>query len=142
MSKPTVMVALKDTASVDTLVRLACKLAQGMQAELVALHIIEVSPGLPLDADGDVLDHPGKEILASARQVALDCCGTEISTQLVRARHAGEAVVGEAKDRGVELLVVGYHHVGRVEQILLGSTAQYVARHAPCRVIVQIPPLP
>ena len=65
-----------------------------------------------------------------------------ISTQLVRAREVGEVIVDEAKVQGVELLVMGHHRRGHhtLSEIPLGSTVQYVARHAPCRVIVQIPP--
>lgn len=142
MGKPTVMVALRDSESVEGLVTLACQITAGMEAELVALHVVEVTPGLPLDADAEVLDEPGKQILARARQVVSEGCSRQLTTQLVRARHAGDAIVGEAKDRNAELLVMGYHGRHGLGEILLGSTVQYVSHHAPCRVIVQIPAPP
>jgi nucleotide-binding universal stress UspA family protein len=142
MSKPFVIVALRDSDSVDGLVRLACQITAGMDAELLALHVVEVTPGLPLDADAEILDKPGKHILSCAYQVASEACSRHMATQLVRARHGGEAIVGEAKDRKAELLVMGYHGRHGVGEILLGSTVQYVSRHAPCRVIVQIPARP
>ena len=139
MSTPTVIVALRDSESADGLVKLACQITAGMDAELLALHVVEVTPGLPLDADAEVLDEPGKHILSRAHQVASEACSRHLATQLVRARHAGEAIVGEAKDRGAELLVMGYHGRHGLGEILLGSTVQFVSHHAPCRVIVQIP---
>ena len=141
MAKPKVMVALRDAESVESLVTLACQLASGMDAELVALHVVEVPMVTPIEADNEVLDHPGKEILAQAQRVA-ERFSKKVTTQLLRARQAGEAIAGEAGDQGVQLLVMGHHkpHPHPLGELLLGSTVQYVAHHAPCRVIVQIPP--
>jgi len=141
MGKLTVIVALHDADSVDGLVKLACQISIGSDAELLALHVVEVTPGLPLDADAEVLDEPGKQILSRAREVASEACSRRMAVQLVRARHAGEAIVGEARDRRAELLVMGYHGRHGLGEILLGSTVHYVSHRAPCRVIVQIPPL-
>jgi len=140
VAKSKVMVPLKDLESVESLVTLACQLSVGMDAELIALHVAEVPLPTPLDAEG-VLDHPGKEILASAKKVA-ERFSRSILTKLLRARAAGEAIAGEARDQGVELIVMGHHkpHPHPLGELLLGSTVQYVAHHAPCRVVIEIPP--
>ena len=141
MGKPKVLVALRDADSAEGLVSLACKLYQGMEADITALHVVEVPAVTPLEADDESLDRPGKKILANGERAAKKF-GTKLSTRLLHARQAGEAIVGEAKEQGVELLVVG-HHKARARSLgefLLGSTAQYVAHHAPCRVLIQIPP--
>jgi nucleotide-binding universal stress UspA family protein len=139
--KAKLMVALRDPESVESLMTLAVQLSNGMDAELVVLHVVEVPPATPIEAEDEVLDHEGKEILAAAKRVA-ERSSKKISTELLRAREAGEAITGEAKDRGAELLIMGYHrpHPHALGELLLGSTVQYVAHHAPCRVIVQIPP--
>jgi len=141
VDKAKLMVALRDPESVESLMTLAIHLAKSMEAEIVALHVVEVPAATPLEAEDEVLDHPGKEILAAAIRVA-EQFSTKVSTELVRAREAGEAIVGEARDQGVELLVVGHRgsHSTALGELLLGGTAQYVAHHAPCRVIIQIPP--
>jgi nucleotide-binding universal stress UspA family protein len=120
---------------------LAIHLANGMDADLVALHVVEVPLATPLEAEDEVLDREGKNILAAATQVA-ERSSKKISTELLRAREAGEAIAGEAKERGAELLIMGHHrpHPHALGEFLLGSTVQYVAHHAPCRMIVQIPP--
>ncbi len=141
MSKPKVMVALRDGESVGSLVTLACGMAKGMDADLVALHVIEIPMSTPLDADDEIIDRPGKQILSLARRAASECSSKSILTSLVRARQAGEAIVDEVKEQGVELLVMGYHQPHRIGEVLLGSVVQYVAHHAPCQVIVQIPPV-
>jgi nucleotide-binding universal stress UspA family protein len=120
---------------------LAIHLSTGMDAELVALHVVEVPLATPLEAEDEVLDHEGKMILAAATRVA-ERSSRKTSTELLRARKAGEAIVGEAREGGAELLVMGHRrpHLHALGELLLGSTVQYVAHHAPCRVIVEIPP--
>ena len=141
MVKPKLMVALRDPESVESLMTLAIHLSNSMDAELVALHVVEVPPATPIEAEDEILDHAGKEILAAATRVA-ERSSKKLSTELLRAREAGEAIAGEAKDLGAELLIVGHHggHPSALGELLLGSTAQYVAHHAPCRVLIQIPP--
>jgi APA family basic amino acid/polyamine antiporter len=140
MGKTKVIVALRDAQSVESLVALACQVANGMDAELSALHVVEIPMATPIEADDEVLDRPGHDILEHARRHAAKHFSRQITTKLLRARQAGEAIVGEASEQGIESLVMGYHQPHTLGEILLGSTVQYVARHAPCRVIVQIPP--
>ena len=141
MGKPKVMVALRDLESVESLMTLAIHLWKGMDAELIALHVVEVPAATPMEADDEILDHPGREILAAATRVA-EKFSTKLTTILLRARETGEAIVGEAKDQDAELLIVGHRgsHSSVLGELFLGSTAQYVAHHRPCRVIIQIPP--
>jgi len=138
--RPKVIVALRDQESVESLMTLAIHLSKSMDAELVALHVVEVPAATPMEVEDEILDHPGKEILAAAERVAKRF-SIKLSTELLRAREGGEAIVGEAKDRGAQLLIVGHRgtHPSVLGELLLGSTAQYVAHHAPCRVIIQIP---
>lgn len=139
MEKPKVMVALRDTETAGSLTKLACQMASLAGTNLVALHVIEVPPGLPIDVEDPVFERPGQQVLSLARQIASNNFSMHISTKLLRARNAGEAIVGEAEEEGIELLVIGYHHDHRLAETLLGSTVQHVTHHAPCRVLVQVP---
>jgi nucleotide-binding universal stress UspA family protein len=140
MSKPKVMVALRDSVSVESLMVLASELAQGMGADLVALHVVEVPLLTPLDVMDESLDRHGHEVLAQAKHLAEEHSMT-ISTELMRAREADEAIVGVAGEKGVDLLVIGQrkpraHALG---EPVLGRVGRYAVHHAPCRVIIQIP---
>lgn len=95
--------------------------------------------GTPLEATGEIIDQEGKEILGQAARIATGKAPAGFSTQLIRARNTGEAIVEEAREQRVDLLVIGHHRQHEVREFLLGSTARHVAHHAPCRVIVQIP---
>jgi len=140
MGKPKVMVAVRNEASLESLVSLACQLSRGMGADLLALHVVEVPLATPLDAQEETIDHPGKDLLLQAQRVA-EKFSQPLSTELLRAREVGEAIVGVAKEQGVDLLVMGHHkpHTHALGEALLGGSVRYVAHHAPCRVIVQIP---
>jgi nucleotide-binding universal stress UspA family protein len=140
MGKPKVMVALRDGASIESLLTLACQLSQGMEGDLVALHVVEIPLVTPLEAADETIDHAGKEVLAQAKRVA-EKFPWPLSTELLRAREVGEAMVGVAREQGMDLLVMGHHkpHLHTLSETLLGGIVRYVAHHAPCRVIVQIP---
>jgi nucleotide-binding universal stress UspA family protein len=49
-------------------------------------------------------------------------------------------MVDEMKSPKADLAVMGYHHRRTFGEILLGTTAQQVARHAPCAGVSLIPP--
>ena len=50
--------------------------------------------------------------------------------------HAGEQVCGCARDLGADLIVTSTHGRTGLKRILLGSTAEYIVRHASCPVLV------
>ena len=139
MSRTKLMVALKDLEHVDDLLKLAFHLTRVTEAELTAMYVTEVGPGLPLDIDAEVLDQARKEILSRACQIAAQN-SVPIATKLLRAHHAGRALVSEATDQKIDLLIMGYHRRQGLAEMLFGSTVRYVARHAPCRVLVEVLP--
>lgn len=139
MSNSKVMVALRDLVSAPGLTSLACQLTAGTGAELIALHVVQIPLATPLEATDKILDQEGKKILREASRIVAGKVPGGISTQLLRARNAGEAIVGEAREQRVYLLVLGHHREHELREFLLGSTARHVAHRAPCRVIIQIP---
>ena len=140
MAQTKIMVALHAQDHVEGLMRVASEMARGASAEVIGLHVVEVGLALPLDAESQALDRPGKELLALAQQVASDKFRINISTRLVRAREAGPAIVREAEDQAVDLIILGYRKKTYVAKTLLGSAVEFVTEYSPCRVIVQTVP--
>ena len=78
--------------------------------------------------------------------------GVEVATAMVRGRTAGQAIVGEARRRGVEAIVLAAEEPtrvtggvilggrGRVRDRFIGETTRYVVEKAPCKVILTAPP--
>jgi len=75
-----------------------------------------------------------------------------VQTAVVRARKAGQAIVKEAKRRGVEAVVLAAEEPTRVggglryggkpglHDTSVGETTRYVINRATCRVILTAPP--
>jgi nucleotide-binding universal stress UspA family protein len=138
--KPLVIVALRDMEHVDALTRMGCFMAGGMGADLMGINVVEVAQGLPIDADAKILDEPGKAVLARARDLAAKSYSKQMFTLLIRARETGKTIVDEARERHADLIIVGYKRHDLWAGNVLGSTAQYVANHARCRVVIAVIP--
>jgi APA family basic amino acid/polyamine antiporter len=90
--------------------------------------------------------------LKRAKAVGEEYEGVEVATAVVRARRAGQAIVHEAKRRGVEAVVLAAEEPTRVggglrlggkpglHDTSVGETTRYVVNKAPCRVILTAPP--
>jgi basic amino acid/polyamine antiporter, APA family len=122
-------------------------------AVIEALWVFEVPMALPLDsrvADADL--RRARQALARAKAVGEEYEGVEVATATVRARRAGEAIVHEAKRRGVEAIVLaaeeptgvrgGLRFGGKqgLHDSFVGETTRYVLQKATCRVILTAPP--
>jgi basic amino acid/polyamine antiporter, APA family len=64
--------------------------------------------------------------------------GVRLRERVVRARSRGEAIVAEAEAANADLIVM--RAAPRDRKRLFGKTADYVLRHADCRVLVTAPP--
>jgi basic amino acid/polyamine antiporter, APA family len=143
----------------DDIVGTAGRLAasQGEEEEggavLEALYVFEIPMSLPIDARvPEERVREAKRVLARAKEVGEEYAGVEVATAMVRGRSAGQAIVSEARRRGVEAIVLGAEEPsrlrggailggrGRVRDRFVGDTTRYVIEKAPCKVILTAPP--
>jgi APA family basic amino acid/polyamine antiporter len=143
-----------DDDIVGTAGRLAAEEAdEGDGAVLEALYVFEIPMSLPIDArvpEERVQD--AKRVLARAKEVGEEYEGVEVATAMVRGRSAGQAIVAEARRRGVEAIVLAAEEPtrirggailggrGRARDRIVGDTTRYVVEKAHCRVILTAPP--
>jgi basic amino acid/polyamine antiporter, APA family len=144
-----------DDDIVGTAGRLAAERADEDEggAVLEALYVFEIPMSLPIDArvPEDRLRR-AKEVLARAKQVGEEYEGVEVATAMVRGRTAGQAIVAEARRRGVEAIVLAAEEPtrikggavlggrGRARDRFVGETTRYVVEKAPCKVILTAAP--
>jgi nucleotide-binding universal stress UspA family protein len=60
--------------------------------------------------------------------------GVDLETEILQARDVGTAIVDEALERDVDLIVMGIEYKRKFGEFDLGNTAPYVLKNAPCRV--------
>jgi basic amino acid/polyamine antiporter, APA family len=122
----------------DEAMDVACRLAAERRASIVAMTALEVPLELPLDAGLPELVREADEQLDEARAIG-ESYGVNVTTRLVRSRHAGRAIVDEASRRGSEIIVMGGPRRVRLaagRRAIFGDTVDFVLKHAPCRVMV------
>lgn len=110
--------------------------AQLRGCNLLALHVYR-APIASIDFALAYLDlrGPAADLLATEVAKALADTGMECRvTQAIEEGHAGASLVRHAGDDAI--IVVGHRGHGVVAGALLGSTSQYVAKHAHCPVII------
>lgn len=57
-----------------------------------------------------------------------------MESELLQAREVGPALVDEAIERGVDLIIIGVPYKKRFGEFNLGKVAPYMLKNAPCRV--------
>ena len=134
------MVAVKGDRSDEEAIKLACDLVRPTKGTIYALYVIEVGREQPVDVEDAAATSRGEEILQRVEGIAQDqkC---QIEAELLQAREVGPAVVRQAMDKGVELVIVGLSYKKRYGAFSLGDTVPYVLKHAPCRVAVWREPI-
>jgi len=120
----------------ETGVTLAAELAPEGGASITAVFVIEVAAELPLDAHMDDEEHAARAALEKAHAIAASR-GVRLRERIVRARSRGEAIVAEAEAADADLIVM--RAAPKNGKRLFGRTADYVLRHADCRVLVTAP---
>jgi nucleotide-binding universal stress UspA family protein len=82
----------------------------------------------------DEANHRFAPVIAAAKAQA-GAAGVTIETHLVPG-HVAEAIVGLVKDRGFDLLVVGFMGHSQLYERIIGGTTDRLVRLAPCAVLV------
>ena len=127
--------------------KLACRLArkdkdkdrekdkEKGKGKIWAVSVVAIKRALPLDAEIDSEIQRAEDILDRVQSVAEEE-EFEIETDVLQAREVGPAIVDEAVERGVELIVMGIASKKQFGQFSLGNVVPYVLKNSPCPVIL------
>lgn len=120
------------TASYEALA-FACTQAKRNMGRVFVVHVIEVKRTLPLDADMVAEAHRGEAILTEAERIGEEL-DVRVEGELLQAREAGHAIVDEAIERGIDVIVIGTEYTRPFGEFQVGRTTQFVMKQAPCQV--------
>ncbi len=120
----------------ETSVALAAELASEQGASIIAVVVIELPAELPLEAHMLEEEAQARRLIEEARAIA-GSYGVRVRGRVIRARRSGQAIVAEIEAQEADLVVLRTTPGRRTR--LFGNTAEYVLKHASCRVLVDAP---
>ncbi|HEU5231103.1 MAG TPA: universal stress protein [Ktedonobacteraceae bacterium] len=124
----------------DRIVAIAAQMVRPRNGEVEMLAVIEVPFTLPLDAHVEADAKQALEVLEQANTVVKHCIpknGLRVRRRILKARKAGVAIVREAEDQAVDMILMANIPVrirGSIQQI--DPAVEYVMKNAPCEVMV------
>ena len=130
-----ILVPVVGTEADEEAMKLACRLAKKDKGKIWAFYVITIKRALPLDAEIDSEIRKAEGILDYIESVAEEQ-DYEVETDILQAREAGPAIIDEAVERGVDLVLMGIKYKRRFGQFSLGDVVPYVLKNAPCPVIL------
>lgn len=135
MNLARILVPVTGTQADEEAIELACRLAKQEKGEIHVVYIITMKRNLPLDTEIETEIQKAEDILAGIEKVAA-AENYRVDTEVLQAREAGPAIVNEAAEREVDLILMGIAYKVRFGEFSLGEVAPYVLKNSPCRVIL------
>ena len=133
----TLLVCLDFSDSTKRILDQARMLAAGTYGRIVLLHVAQPDPDfIGYDSDPQALrdqmaavyHREGTTLQAHADTLAADTDNVEILPLLVQGA-IGEKILEHAKTLDAKMILMGTHNHGRLHDLLVGSTSQYVLQH-------------
>lgn len=141
-----ILVGVDGSASSDKAVSLAAELASKTGASLLLVDVLPPATVFRKAVEGligpdrlgtvpDALAECEPDILDHARRMAAEKSVQSIMTVTLSGDPAVE-IIRTARERAVDLIVVGSRGHGLLENLAVGSVAYKLAAHAPCPVLI------
>lgn len=127
---------LSKSEATDRIVALATQMVRSRNGNVELLAVMEVPFMLPLDARVEEDEKQALEAIDRAESIVRQTV-TTVNKRILKARHAGPAIVHEAECRCADLILMANTPVrvrGSLQQI--HPAVDYVMKNAPCEVLV------
>jgi nucleotide-binding universal stress UspA family protein len=130
------VLALNGGPTDELVIHLGCQLAKATNAELVAIHVIEVDWRHELSAEMSLENEAASALLDLAEGIA-EQYKVKIEGDLLQAREVAAALVDEAIEIEADAIIVGLPYRQRFGgDFQIGDAIPYIFKNAPCQVIV------
>ncbi len=134
----TILVAVDGSEYSDKAVQYACAMGPLLNAEVILLHVVPmlVSATPYHDTQSDqpflALQKVGEDILDRAKKIA-DTCPV---TDLIDHGDPAARIIEIAKERDVDLIIMGSRGLSGIKRLFVGSISDKVANSAECPVMI------
>lgn len=116
-------------------VELACRLGAEQGAEILLIYVVEVPRTMPLGIPLPDAEQGGNQALDRASSI-VKLHGLPSQRILQRARLAGEEIARIARERDVDMIILGIRSEPGLRDAILGRTSDIILRHSPCEVVI------
>ena len=140
-----ILVAIDElmTASTDRVVDYAINIAKDYDAQLVILHVIRADTNLHSVNPPSHIIGMRKEAQAYFVKITEKIREQDsnkenslrIRTEIIASVRIADAIVSYAKDKHIDLIIIGIRGMSKLKSMLVGSVASDVVRYAHCPVL-------
>ena len=135
-----ILIAIDKSPYKEKVVLYGSTLAKALQARLIAIHVIDTSPPSGLEdfvlRNYETSQRKEAENLLNETKASAKAIGIEIDTEIVvKSRSIADTIIDYAKNKNVDLILVGTIGMTGLQKYLLGSVADKIVTHAHCPVL-------
>ena len=140
-----ILVAIDElmTASTDRVVDYAINIAKDYDAQLVILHVIRADTNLhSLNPPSHIIEMRKQAQAYFVKitekiheQDSNKANSLRIRTEIIASVRIADAIVSYAKDKHIDLIIIGIRGMSKLKSMLVGSVASDVVRYAHCPVL-------
>jgi nucleotide-binding universal stress UspA family protein len=130
-----ILVPVDGSSATDNAFRWACQIAKHSKAELHAIYIEEVPLEFALDTKFTNEDNQGEHVLHNIEAIA-DHEKYKVKAQLLRARQRGPAIVLDAEERNMEIIILGLPSHSTFTSSRISNVSRYLLDHSHCQVVI------
>jgi len=131
------------TASTDRVVDYAINIAKDYDAQLVILHVIRADTNLHSVNPPSHIIEMRKQAQAYFvkitekihEQYSNKENSLRIRTEIIASIRIADAIISYAKDKHIDLIIIGIRGMSKLKSMLVGSVASDVVRYAHCPVL-------
>ncbi|RZI49467.1 universal stress protein [Lactococcus kimchii] len=146
-----ILVAIDGSEQAEEAVHEAVAICKLSKAQLFVLHATDKvnlyaaatpmptvpAPALPIAPNLSAVDESIEQETQDIMNRATALIGPQVNFETVKVEGSPQKeIVDFAKDHEIDLIVMGSSGKGALDRMLLGSTAVYVVKHAPCNVMI------
>jgi nucleotide-binding universal stress UspA family protein len=131
-----ILVSLDASKSAGKVLEFSCELAKRLTAQVTLFHVVTVPTEITSGMDPALFLEAGEKFLEEFKLKA-EKLGVKASTHVDSAYgNPAHRIVEYAKNGDFDLVALGAMGHSEIRDVLLGSVAQTVSRHAECPVLI------